>query len=164
MKNVVIKIVVIFLAISVYFNISQLFEIKTLNERNETLQESIIQLENLRNDEDELIDDSCDKLYEIVVQVISEDDDFNQSITICTNKVYLGDALDEISDELELVYDPNYSKDYIYGRMIVSLYGISKTYEEYFKITINSVYSNTGLDFIEVEDGSSYEFALVGWS
>ena len=164
MKNIMIKIVVVLLATSVYFNVSQIFEMKTLNERNETLQESIAQLEELQNEEntnlenDETIEDSCNKLYEITVQVVSEDDDFDQSIIVCTNKVYLGDALDEISEDLELQYDPNYSKDYVYGRMIVSVYGISKNYEEYFAITINSIYSNVGLDYIEIEDDYSYAF------
>jgi len=164
MKNIMIKIVVVLLATSIYFNVSQLFEMKTLNERNDTLQESITQLENLQNSEDDPVEDSCNKLYEITIRVVSEDDDFDQSIIVCTNKVYLGDALDEISDELELQYDPNYSKDYIYGRMIVSVYGISKTYEEYFQITINSVYSNYGIDLVEIEDDYSYEFTLVRWS
>ena len=164
MKNIMIKIVVILLATSVYFNVSQLYEMKTLNERNEILEESITQLENLQNNDDSLDEDSCNKLYEIIVQVVSEEDDFEESINVCTNKVYLGDVLDEIGDDIQLVYDPNYSKDYIYGRMIVSVYGISKTYEEYFQITINSVYSNYGLDLIEIEDESSYEFTLVRWS
>jgi|LGOV01.1.fsa_nt_gb uncharacterized membrane protein len=164
MKNIMIKVIVVLLALSVYFNVSQLLEMKTLNERNTTLQESITQLENLQENEDDTDENSCNKLYEITVQFVSEDDDFDQSITVCTNKVYLGDALDEISDEIQLEYDPNYNKEYIYGRMIVSAYGIDKEYEEYFAITINSVYSNFGLDLIEIEDDNSYEFTLVRWS
>lgn len=163
MKNVMIKIVVILLATSVYFNVSQLFEMKTLDERNKTLQESITQLENIRNNEDDIDEDSCNKLYEITLQVISHDDDFDRSIIVCTNKVYLGDALDEISEELDLIYDPRYSKDYIYGRTIAEIYGIGKTYEEYFMLTIDSVYSQVGLDQLEIVDTYSYEFTLVRW-
>lgn len=164
MKNLMIKIVVILLATSVYFNVTQLFEMRALEDRNETLQESITELENLQLNEDNTVEDSCNKLYEITIQVISVDDDFDQSIIVCTNQAFLGDALDEISDDIQLQYDPNYSKDYIYGRMIISVYGIQKTYEEYFEITIDDVYSNYGLDLIEIEDEVSYEFTLVRWS
>jgi len=160
MKNLMIKIIVVVLAISAYFNISQFINIRTLHDRNETLEGVITDLENIDNSDDE----TCNKLYDITIQVVSEDDNLNHSISHCTNKVYLGDALDEISDDMGLGYDPRYSKDYIYGRLIVSLYGVTSEYEEYFQITINDEYANTGIDYIELVDNYSYEFTLVRWS
>ena len=174
MKNIVIKGLVIILALSVYFNVSQIFQMKTLNNTQDALQENITNLEELQQDlldqienlsNQEVIDDTetCNKLYEITIQVVSLGDDFDQSYVHCTNKVYLGDALDEMITELEVFYDPSYSKDYLYGRLVVSFYGLTKEFEEYYEITINGTRAEVGLDYIEIEDATSYEFTLVRW-
>ena len=174
MKNLVIKGLVLVLAIAVYFNVSQIFTNKTLNENNQVLQENINDLENqmdslqdqidsLQENED-IVVDTCNKLYEIVIKVKSDNDDLDNSYTHCTNKAYLGDAMDEIADELDIVFDPRYSKEYIYGRMIVSFYSVTAEFEEYYQITINGEYAQSGIDFIQLEDGVSYEFTLVRWS
>ncbi len=160
MKNNVIKILVVIIAALAYFNVSQYFEVKTLNEQNALLQQSITDLENLQVEDDE----TCNKLNEITIQVISSSDDVDQSFIHCTNKVYLGDALDEIVDDLQVVYNPNFDKDYVYGRLVHSFYGLDKEFEEYYEITINGTRATVGVDFVEIEDGYSYEFTLVRWA
>ncbi len=163
MKNNVIKGLVLILALSIYFNVSQIFEIKTLNDNLTLLQENIEDLEELINNQEDDVVDSCSKLYEVTIRVISEDDDIDTSYTHCTNKAFLGDAIDEVKDDLQVFYDPAYSRDYIYGRMIVSFYSLTKDFEEYYQITENGVYATTGVDFVQLVDGSTYEFTLVRW-
>lgn len=169
MRNMVIKGLVLVLSISVYFNVSQFFEQKTLNDRQELQQETIEllegQIDNLNNQivnqvpSDEI--DTCSKLNEITIDII--DDDFSQSYTHCTNKVILGDALDEITDILNIEFDPRYDKDYMYGRLVVSFYNHDIEYGEYFQILVNDVYATDGIDSIILTDGSTYEFSIVGW-
>ncbi|AIO17924.1 hypothetical protein KQ51_00020 [Candidatus Izimaplasma bacterium HR1] len=174
MKNMVIKGLVLVMAFSAYFNVSQILKIKTLNENNQVLQENISDLEDqleileqqiidLEEDEDVVID-TCNKLYEIVIKIKSQSDDLDNTYTHCTNKAYLGDALDEVADELGIVHDPRYDKEYIYGRMIISFYSVQVTFEEYYQITINGEYAQFGIDLIELEDGNNYEFTLVRWA
>ncbi len=167
MKNHVIKALVVILGISVYFNVSNILEVKTLNHNQTLLQETIDGLEQKLEDLEEQIEnqedieiDTCSKLYEVTIQVISEDDDFDTSYTHCTNKVLLGDALDEVSEELQIEFSARHDQ---YGRMVNSFYGIDKVYEEYFAIYVNGVYSPVGLDFVEIKDGGSYEFTLTRW-
>ena len=159
MKNIMIKLLVVVLGVSLYFNVSSILDNQRLEADIDKLNETITALEN-----QEVSEDSCNKLREITIVVNVEKEDFSQSYTHCTNKVYLGDALDEIIEELEVVYNPNYSKDYVYGRMIHSFYGFSKVYEEYYEITINGERSSHGIDFVEIEDDTSYEFTLVRWA
>lgn len=165
MKNHVIKILVIILGISVYFNVSQILEIKTLNNSQTLLQETIDGLEakvdELSENQDNINVETCNKLYEITIQVVSTDDDFDTSYTHCTNKALLGEALDEIETELQIEYGPRHD---LYGRMVTAFYGIEKVNEEYFAIYVNGVYSQVGLDFVELRDGMSYEFILTRWS
>lgn len=168
MKNHVIKALVVVLGLSLYFNVSQIFEIQTLENNQELLQENIEKLETrideltdqLNNHEEDDIIDTCNKLYEITIQIISTDDEVDTSYTHCTNKALLGEALEEVETDLEVVFTTPHPQ---YGRMLFSIYGIDKVYEEYFAITINGVYSDRGLDFVQLEDGSSYEFTLTRW-
>lgn len=182
MKNMVIKGLVLLLGVSSYFAITEAITIKQLEQRQQTLEQNIQDLEDLQQaledqitdlqtntedlvDEEEIIvEDTCLKLHEITIRVVSVDDQLDQSYTHCTNEAYLGDTIDEVIEELQVVYDPRYDKDYVYGRLVVSFYGVSIEYEEYFQITIDGVYSNYGLDYIEIEDETSYEFTVTGWS
>lgn len=169
MKHMVIKGLVLVLAISIYFNATQFFENKTLMDKQELQQEAITSLENQidnleviiqnQNTDEEI--DSCVKLYEITIVVI--DDDFSQRFTHCTNKVLLGDALDEVLDVLNIEFDPRYDKSSPFGRMVVSFYNHGIEFGEYYQILIDDVYSSYGIDFIELEEGSIYEFSIVGW-
>lgn len=167
MKNHVIKVLVVLLGISVYFNVSNIYEIQTLNHKQTLLEETIASLEKQLEELEEQIEnqeeievDTCNKLYEITIQIVSTDDDVDTSYTHCTNKALLGEALEEVQEELDIEFTTPHPQ---YGRMLFSIYGIDKVYEEYFAITINGVYSDRGLDFVEIEDGSSYEFTLTRW-
>lgn len=180
-RNVVIKILVLVITISAYFNVSQLINNDKLDQKNQTLESTIDNLvenqESMQNqidtltdqlntpgdDSGDLVGDDCNKLFDIVLVVISEDDNLNETVNHCTNEPYLGDALDEVSDELELFFDPRYSKEYVYGRMAISFYGVTAQPGEYFQITVEGVYSPVGLDYTELSDNTSYEFTLVGW-
>ncbi len=168
-KSIVIKVLVLVLTVTMYFNVSNLIQINRLKNNEEVLQDTIDGLESQIDDltnqinNGETITDTCNKLYEIEIVVISESDDLNQAITHCTNESYLGNAVDEIDDEIQLVYDSRYDKEYIYGRMATSFYGVTAGYGEFYQITINTVYSTLGIDFIVLEDGSTYQFTLVRW-
>lgn len=158
MKEIMIKIVVILLGISLYFNVSQFYTNQSLETKNDQLNEVIDSLDDISPD------DQCQKVYEITIQVIVEKDDINQTVVHCTNQVTLGDALDELIDEMEVVYDPNFSKDYIYGRLVHSFYGVSKVFEEYYEISIENDRADFGVDYIELSDDTTYTFTLVRWS
>lgn len=165
MNNIVIKILVVVLGISAYFNVSMYFDQKQIDNQIELLNQQIEQLEELN---DLLIDnqidpDACLKINEIVITVVNEEEDVNVSVTHCTNELLLGDVLDELQEDMEIVYDPNYSRDYIYGRLVHSFYGMSKEYEDYYAITVDGVYATTGIDFIEISSGSEYTFTLTRW-
>jgi predicted patatin/cPLA2 family phospholipase len=155
-----IKVLVVLLGVAAYFNVTQFIDIQQLKDHNTLLQETIVELEKQQLDET----DTCQKLHEITIVVTNSHEDFSQSYVHCTNAIYLGDALDEIQNELQVVYDPNYNRDYVYGRMVHSFYGFSKDFEEYYEISINGEYATVGLDFIEIDDNISYGFTLVRWS
>jgi len=155
-----IKVLVVLLGIAAYFNVTQFIDNQQLQKHNTLLQETIVELEKQQLDSN----DTCQKLYEITIVVTNNHEDFNQSYVHCTNAIYLGDALDEIQEELQVVYDPNYDRDYVYGRMVHSFYGFSKDFEEYYEISIDGEYASVGLDFIEIENDTSYGFTLVRWS
>jgi hypothetical protein len=123
------------------------------------LETVITQLENIEN-----TDQSCNKVYEISIRVVVEKDDLDVLIIHCTNKSTLGDALDELVSEMEIVFDPNFSKDYIYGRMVHSFYGVGKVFEEYYEINIDGERADYGVDFITLESDTEYSFTLVRWS
>lgn len=176
MKNIVIKVFVAVIGVLTYTSISMMIDsnqqedeiarlentIEDLETLQEQLQEQIINLQQ-ENSEDVVVD-SCLKLYEITVTVVNENEDYNESVLHCTNESTLGDALDEMADDLSIVYDPNYTKDYIYGRLVHSFYGFSKDFEEYYAITIDDEYAGYGIDYINLEDGVVYAFTLTGWS
>lgn len=179
MRNMVIKGLVLALTVSLYFNVTQIIETKRLQDKETLLQETIDNLEKnqdnmqsqiddliaqIENDtEEDIVIDTCNKLYEIEIVVISESDDLNESLTHCTNEIYLGDALDELTEDLELIYDSRYDKDYIYGRLATSFYGVSAEYGEFYQITVDTLYSTLGLDFVVLQEGSTYQFTLVRW-
>lgn len=171
-KNIVIKILVVVLSISLYFNVSQIITNKELQKNETVLQDLISDLEDkqdqMQSQIDDLldgnqVDETCNKLFDIVIVVVSASDNLNKSVNLCTNEPYLGDAIDEIQEELDLEYDPRYDKDYVYGRMAVSFYGVTAEVGEYFQITINGEYSNYGIDKVLIEDETNYEFTLVVW-
>lgn len=166
MKNIVVKVLVIILSVSVYFNISSFYNNRNLENEIGNLENEISNLEATINDFDNVVpsNDTCDKLYEITLTVIVEKDDLVESVIHCTNKAYLGDALDELVDEMQIVYDPLYSKDYAMGRYVHSFYGVSKVFEEYYEININGVRASYGVDLTELEDEAVYEFTLVRWA
>lgn len=169
MKGLMIKGLVIILGVSLYFNVASLYQNNRLEEDKQRMENQLADLEELMaNLEEEDIalteENQCQKLYEITISVISTDDDVNETYDHCTNELYLGDALDEIKDELEIVYDPNFDKDYIYGRFVVSFYGLSKEFEEFYEITIDGEKAVNGIDYIMIEDESVYSFTLKGWS
>lgn len=171
MRNMVIKGLVVVLSLSIYFNVSQFLDTKTLQDKQVVQEELITSLENqtdtleaiIRNLEEEATEevDSCLKLNEITITIV--DNDFNQSYVHCTNKVVLGDALDELVDVLHIEFDPRYDKDYVYGRLVVSFYNHGIVYGEYYKILIDGEYASFGIDYIDIVDETVYSFELVGW-
>lgn len=174
MRNMVIKGVVLVLAASMYFNITQWINIDTLEKNQEVQEELITSLEQQHNDleaiiknlqeeasEPEEVVDTCLKLNEVTITIV--DDSFEQSYVHCTNKVVLGDALDELIDILNIEYDPRYDKEYMYGRMVVSFYNHGVEYGQYYAIYENDVYASSGIDFLVIEDGYIYTFELMGW-
>ena len=174
MRNMVIKGLVLVLAASVYFNITQFMNNNTLQDNQEVHEELITSLEKqhddleaiIKNLQEEALDteeviDTCLKLNEITITIV--DDEFEQSYVHCTNKVILGDALDELVDILNIEYDPRYDKDYMYGRMVVSFYNHPVEYGEYYAIYENDVYASFGIDKLEITDETIYSFKLVGW-
>lgn len=191
MKDIMIKVVVVFFALSVYFNVQLIIDSnnKDLNITNldnsienlETLNDSLItqigdlqdRIKELENQDttipeddtpiDDEVVDSCLKLYEITITVINEGESFDQSVVHCTNEAVLGDALDEMIDNLSIVYDPRYSKDYVYGRLVHSFYGFGKDMDEYYAIYINGEYAEYGIDFLQLVEGNEYEFILTRW-
>lgn len=163
MKNLLTKILVIALGLSLYVNVDTYFAQKQQQEKIELLESVIDDLEELNASQSDPDSNICTKLYEINITVINDHEDRNTTISHCTNELYLGDVLDELQDEMMVVYDPNYSKDYIYGRLVHSFYGMSKEFEEYYAITVDGVYASTGIDFIEISDGSEYTFTLTRW-
>jgi len=155
-----IKLLVVLIGVSAYFNVSSFVTNNQLDKKIKVLENTITQLEQQQTTDG----DSCNKLHEITIVVINENIDFNNSVELCTNEVFLGDVLDEVQDDMQVVYDPNFDKDYVYGRLVHSFYGQSKEFEEYYEITIDGIRSGFGIDFVEIEDGVSYEFTLVRWS
>lgn len=166
MKDIMIKVIVVLFGVSLYFNISSFLDQQKMDDQLNRLEEQNQQLEALNEQlsENQTAADSCTKLYTISIVVINENEDFSQSVTHCTNEVLLGDVLDELQVTLSIVYDPNYSRDYIYGRMVHSFYEMGKDFEEYYAITVDGDYAPTGIDFIEIEDGREYTFTLTRWS
>lgn len=176
MKHIMIKVLVVVIGVLAYTTISLAIDSNRQEDEMLRLQNTIEDLEELQgqleqqvmnlqteNDEDIVID-TCLKLYEIAIKVVNENEDFNQTVMHCTNESTLGDALDELVEDMSIVYDPNYTKDYIYGRMVHSFYGFGKEYEEYYAITIDDEYAGFGIDFIVIDDGVEYSFTLTRWS
>ena len=166
MKGIMIKVIVVLFGVSAYFNVSMYFDQQKLNDQvqrleaqTEQLEELNEQLENYQSEKN-----ACNKLRVISIVVVNENEDLNETVVHCTNEVLLGDAMDELQEEMSIVYDPKYSKDYIYGRMIISFYDIEIEFEEYYAITIDNIYAPAGIDLIEIEDGSEYAFTLTRWS
>ena len=176
MKNIMIKVFVVVIGLLAYTSISFMIDanrqdeeiarlkntIVDLEELHEQLEQDILDLENGNLENEEVA--GCLKLYEITINIKNENEDFNQTVTHCTNESTLGDALDEMIVELSIIYDPNYTKDYIYGRMVHSFHGFGKDFEEYYAITIDEEYAGYGIDFIVLEDGIEYGFTLTRWS
>ena len=172
------KLLVVVLGISVYYNVSLLIDQNRLNDEITQIEnqvedllvlndELVDQIENGTQEDASQNDDSettCLKLYEITITVINEVEEFESSTTHCTNETTLGGALDEIAVPLSVVFDPRYSKDYVYGRLVHSFYGFSKEEMEYYAITVDGVYASYGVDLLELIDGAEYTFTLTGWS
>ena len=174
MRDIMMKVLIVVLGVSIYFNVSMLIDQNKLNEELEQVENRVEDLLALQDElTDQLYDggqiedqenDTCLKLYEITITVVNEVEDFTSSTTHCTNAATLGDALDELEVPLGVVYDPRYSKDYVYGRLVHSFYGFSKEEMEYYAIRIDGVYAPHGVDLLDLVDGVEYSFTLTGWS
>ena len=76
----------------------------------------------------------------------------------CTNSEFLGELVDEYSDDFLPVFTGGKSNPF--GRLLVELKGYNLEGNEFFFIYIDNVYGSYGIDQQPLEDGVTYELRL----
>lgn len=76
----------------------------------------------------------------------------------CTNSEFLGELVDEYSDDFLPVFTGEKSNPF--GRLLVELKGYSLEGNEFFFIYVDNVYGSYGIDQQPLEDGVTYELRL----
>lgn len=101
-------------------------------------------------------DDPEEGLKSIIVQVISERDNYSFEEKYKTDEEYLGNFLDK---EGLIEYDES-----DYGRFITSVQGYKADYnvdKSYWSVYIDGEYAQTGIDQTVIKDGALYKLELA---
>ena len=94
---------------------------------------------------------------EVVIQVIIEDEDINESFTYHTDQDFLLDLLKEKEDELGAGF-----QSFDFGTMVTTMMDYeADSSKEFFHISINDQSAEVGPDAIPLQDGDKYNFELT---
>ena len=98
--------------------------------------------------------DNFDKC--VTVQITINDD--VTSDEYCTNTEFLGEIVDEYSNDFSPIFTGEKSNSF--GRLLVEINGYKLEGNEFFFIYVDSVYGSYGIDQQPLNDGVTYELRL----